>query len=176
MSLSSLASSIGKKSSLTVSHFSLSFCHNKRTTHYADAAVFIFVQTGQNLHESISTFYKLHPHPQKCFSTSHAKCILTRFGFHSKSFFSLQISKMCFFLIFIHYLWHLDLGSHIIEHFRIIAVTKLNIITKQYFLSFLFFSPPESGLSKYKSKKLLLSFCFVGKIELSLLVICPSSC
>ena len=53
---------------------------NKRTASYADAAVFISVQTGQNLHESFSTFYKSHPHPQEYFPTSHAKHVHARFG------------------------------------------------------------------------------------------------
>ena len=44
----------------------------------------------QNLHESISTLYKSHPHPQEYFLTSHAKHVLTRFGFCSKSLFSLH--------------------------------------------------------------------------------------
>ena len=94
ISLSSLASSIGnlhKKSSPTVSHSLLSFRCNKRTTSYADAAVLISVQTGQNLHESISMFYKLHTHLQECFPTSHARHVLVRFGFRSKSFFSLHL-------------------------------------------------------------------------------------
>ena len=97
ISFSSLASSIGnlhKKSSPTISHSSLSSRRNKRTASYANAAVFISVQTGQNLHESISMFYKLHSHPQEFFPTSHAKHFLTRFGFCSKLFFSLHILYM----------------------------------------------------------------------------------
>ena len=91
--LSSLASSIGnllnktksdRKSLLTL--FSL----QQENWSYADAAVFISVQTGQNLHESISTFYKSHPHLRECFLTSHAKQVLARFGFRGKSFFSLH--------------------------------------------------------------------------------------
>ena len=57
---------------------------------YADAAVFISVQTGQNLHESISTFYKSYRHLPECFLTSQAKHILPRIGFRGKSFFSLH--------------------------------------------------------------------------------------
>ena len=37
---------------------------------YADPAVFISVQTGQNLQENVFTFYKSHPHPQECFLSS----------------------------------------------------------------------------------------------------------
>ena len=91
VSLSSLASSIGNLRKKSSSSFS--FRRNKRTTSYTDAAVFISVQTGQNLHESISTLYKSHPHPQECFPTSHAKHVLARFGFRGKSFFSLQKVK-----------------------------------------------------------------------------------
>ena len=89
VSLSSLTSSTGnlrKKLSPTMSHSSLSFHRNKRTASYANTAVFISVQTGQNLHESISTFYKSHPPLQECFLTSHAKHVLARFGFCGKSF------------------------------------------------------------------------------------------
>ena len=94
VSLSSLTSSIGylrKKSSLTINHSLLSFHRNKRTASYADTAVFISVQTGQNLQEIISMFYKSHPHPQEHFPTSHAKHVLAHFGFCSKSFFLLHI-------------------------------------------------------------------------------------
>ena len=85
------------KQSPTVSHFLLFSRRNMRTQKLRRRYCFyISVQTGQNLHESVSTFYKSHPHSQECFLASHAKHVLARFGFCGKSFFSLQ------------YVWHLQ--------------------------------------------------------------------
>ena len=61
-----------------------------KSTNCANAAIFISVQTDQNLHESVSTLYKLHPHPQEYFLALHAKHVLARFGLRGKSLFSLQ--------------------------------------------------------------------------------------
>ena len=69
VSLFLLASSIGDLCNKTKSLLAL-FSLQQENKSYANTAVFISVQTGQNWHESFSTFYKSHPHPQECFVSS----------------------------------------------------------------------------------------------------------
>ena len=89
ISFSSLASSIGNLRNKTKSdHESLLALFLSQHKNWSYAAVFTSVQTGQNLHDSVSTFYKLHS--QECFLFSHAKHVLAHFGFRGKSFFLLH--------------------------------------------------------------------------------------